>query len=609
MKRLNAKKIRTPVLIVGGGPSGMTAALCLAACGVASVIVEKRQTLARHPKAHEISARTIEILTALGISMKDMVRESSPHEDASRIIFCRTLGEELGRIDLGEKDIAAKYDMHTGAERPYLNLSQTELEKILRRKVLATKKIRLMTGVEWKSLRQNSEGVMSLAKNTATGVGMEIHSQYLLCCDGAGGQCRSQLGIAMQGPEKIQDFANAYFTDDLRGRLKTKAKLFFILKPDAAGTFIAHHADRRWVYHVPVMTPHEKIEDYTEDVFRERIARALGDDTFKANIESISSWRMTAQIATAFQSGRCFLVGDSAHRFPPTGGLGLNSGVADAHNLAWKIAALVKGEASVQLAATYETERKPVVTINCDESRHNFFKLYDVPRALGLNAALLPRIMALLSSPPLRWFGIKFRATALRYVYALADRRLKHRQQNPRIAARVRSVVNDQREHFDRIGLDLGYVYHDGAIVAGSEKAQFSGVADYRPSFFPGARLPVFGWWRGKAKYSSTETLRYDRFTLFVADAYAAVWKSAVAAARLSARLQVTILPETIFTAGLTKPTRDILAHGALLVRPDGHVAAQINGGSASRSQVLQQVFDQLGYTGRPALAARRLAS
>lgn len=609
MKRVNAKKIRTPVLIVGGGPSGMTAALCLAACGVASVILEKRQSLARHPKAHEISARTIEILTSLGISMRQMVKESSPHEDASRILFCRTLGEELGRIDLGAKEIAAKYAAHTHTERPYLNLSQTELEKILRQKVLATKQIRLLTDCDWRSLRQNAERVISVARDAATGMALEIHSQYLFCCDGAGGSCRSQLGIAMQGPDKIQDFANAYFTDDLRGRLKTKAKLFFILKPDAAGTFIAHHAGRRWVYHVPVMTPYEKIEDYTEEVFRERIARALGDDSFKGNIVSISSWRMTAQIATTFQSGRCFLVGDSAHRFPPTGGLGLNSGVADAHNLAWKIAALVKGEASVQLAATYETERKPVVTINCDESRHNFFKLYDVPRALGLNAALLPRIMALLSAVPLRWFGRKFRATALRYVYALADRRLKQRRQNPRIAARVRSVVNDQREHFDRIGLDLGYVYHDGAIVAAGEKAQFSGVADYRPSFLPGARLPVFGWQRGKANYSSTETLRYDRFTLFVAEADAVVWKSAVAAARLSARLQLTVLPETIFTAGLTKPTREIFEHGALLVRPDGHVAAQMNGGSVAHAQVLQQVFDQLGYTGRPALAARRLAS
>ena len=187
MKRLNAKKLRTPVLIVGGGPSGMTAALCLAACGVSSIILEKRPILARHPKAHEISARSIEILASLGISMPQMVKESSPNEDASRILFCRTLGEELGRIDLGAKDIAAKYAAHTHTERPYLNLSQTELEKILRQKILAIKQIRLLTGWDWRSLRQNADGVDSVAKETESGSALEIHSQYLLCCDGAAG--------------------------------------------------------------------------------------------------------------------------------------------------------------------------------------------------------------------------------------------------------------------------------------------------------------------------------------------------------------------------------------------------------------------------------------
>ena len=605
MKAGSVKRLQTPVLIVGGGPSGMTAALCLAACGVGSVIIEKRQTLARHPKAHEISARTIEILVSLGISMRQMIKESSPHEDASRILFCRTLGEELGRIDLGEKDIAAKYAAHTHTERPYLNLSQTELEKILRQKVLRSNQIRLFSGWKWRSLRQSPDGVASIAQNVASGAALEIHSQYLLCCDGAGGACRSQLGITMQGPEKIQDFANAYFTDDLRSRLKTKAKLFFVLKPDAAGTFIAHHAGRRWVYHVPVMTPHEKIEDYTEEVFRERIARALGDADFKPHIESVSSWRMTAQIATTFQNGRCFLVGDSAHRFPPTGGLGLNSGVGDAHNLAWKIAAIIRDGASESLAATYETERKPVVTLNCDESRRNFFKLYDIPRALGINPTLLPRAMALLSSVPLRWFGRKFRDAALRLLYALADRRLQRRWQNPRVAARLRTVIEGQHEHFDRIGLDLGYVYNDGAIVSAGERAQFSGVADYRPSFSPGARLPVFRWRSGKATQQSADVLRYDRFTIFAAAADASAWKAAVTAARLKPKLQVIALPDTIFTAGHSKATRNILSGGALLVRPDGHIAAQVE----ASAPALQQVFEQLGYNVKPALPARRLAS
>lgn len=616
MKAGSIKRLQTPVLIVGGGPSGMTAALCLAACGIASTVVEKRDSPARHPKAHEISARTIEILTSLGVSMKQMIAESSPHEDASRILFCRTLGEELGRIDLGAKPVAAKYAAHTATERPYLNLSQTELEKILRRKVLATKKIRLLSGVEWLSFRQNAEGVISLvrdARQRSTTVPegtapMQIHSQYLLACDGAGGRCRSALGIAMSGPEKIQDFANAYFTDDLRSRLKTPAKLFFIFKPDAAGTFIAHHAGRRWVYHVPVMTPHERLEDYTTEVFQERIAKALGDPGFKAHIESISSWRMTAQVAETFQSGRCFLVGDAAHRFPPTGGLGLNSGVADAHNLAWKIAAILNNEAAEDLATTYETERKSVVKINCDESRRNYFRLYEIPRALGLNAALMPRLMAVLNSAPLRWFGYRIQRAVLNFFYALADRRLARFWKNPRLAARTRSAIQDQHEHFDRIGLDLGYTYSAGAVVQDGEKAQFSAVADYRPSFAPGARLPVFYWKAARGKRVSTDVLRYDRFTLFVPETAAAAWSKAVRQTMPRTSVTVQPLPSAIVVGGVTTGWLD-MAGEALLVRPDGHVAVRLSAANVSCELALHRSFTQLGYRNRESLSERRLAS
>lgn len=593
----------------------MTAALCLAACGIASILVEKRDSLARHPKAHEISARTIEILTSLGVSMRQMIAESSPHEDASRILFCRTLGEELGRIDLGAKAVAAKYAAHTATERPYLNLSQTELEKILRRKVLATKKIRLLSGVEWLSLRQNAEGIISFVRDTkrqsATGgvaSQTEIHSRYLLCCDGAGGRCRSALGISMSGPEKIQDFANAYFTDDLRSRLKTPAKLFFIFKPDAAGTFIAHHAGRRWVYHVPVMTPHERLEDYTPAVFQERIAKALGDPGFKAHIESISSWRMTAQVAETFRDGRCFLVGDAAHRFPPTGGLGLNSGVADAHNLAWKIAAILNNEAAEDLATTYETERKIVVKMNCDESRRNYFRLYEIPRALGLNAALLPRLMAVLNSAPLRWLGRRVQNAVLNFFYTLADRRLARFWKNPRLAARTRSAIQDQHEHFDRIGLDLGYTYSAGAVVQDGGKAQFSSVADYRPSFAPGARLPVFYWVTSRGTRVSTDALRYDRFTLFVPETAAAAWSKAVRQTMPRTSATVQPLPSAIVVGGVTTEWRDA-AGEALLVRPDGHVAARLNAAACSCELALHRSFTQLGYLNTVPLPQRRLAS
>ena len=134
-------------------------------------------------------------------------------------------------------------------------------------------------------------------------------------------------------------------------------------------------------------------------------------------------------------------------------------------------------------------------------------------------------------------------------------------------------------------------------------------MTDYRPSFLPGARLPCFSWQRGKIKHNSADFVRYDRFTLFVADAELAGWKKAVANAGLRAKPGVIALPEMIFTAGHQRALREILKGGALLVRPDGHVAAQMGSGSVAGAQALQQVFDQLGFRSKPVLSVRRLAS
>ncbi|MEL6255071.1 MAG: FAD-dependent monooxygenase [Bacteroidota bacterium] len=509
------EQVSTDVLIIGGGPAGMLSAIYLDLFGISSIVLERRFEISQHPKAHELSARSIEILCQMGFSLDELQEEASSYRDASRVLFGHTINTELGEIDLWSGGNDEKYKEHLASAEPYLNLSQTELEKLMRKKLSNCKHSQLLIGHQWESREEDGTGVVSQILNRKDECRFSIKSKYLICADGANSRSRQFLGIKMIGDEKIDDFISVYFEHNLREHLRKSAKLFWIMHPAAPGTFIAHHIEKRWVYHFPIFPPYESIEDYPEEVLKQRILTALGDEDIPLEISSISLWRMTCQIADCFRMGRAFLVGDAAHRFPPTGGLGMNSGIGDVQNLCWKMAYVLKGLAGNELLATYEKERRPVIEQNSEESLRNYYKIWEVPDSMGLNPKAIKWQAILLNSFPLKFLPKKWINTLLAKVYESLSKKILSIPHKPPLHQKVKDSIKDQIEHFDRIGLDLGYVYEEGAIIPDADtNIPQQGVSEYVPSIEPGVRFPHYWITSGSEKISSHAWLSPTSFTL-----------------------------------------------------------------------------------------------
>ena len=239
--------LNTEVLIIGGGPTGMVAAIYLDLLGISSIVIERRAKISTHPKAHELSARSIEILMQLGISMEDLLAEAAPYEEASRIAFCHEINSVIGDIDLRADEHDQKYKKHLAASHPYLNISQTALEIILRKRLLDCNHSKFFGAHQWESMNEDEISIHSNVINLENDTSLKIKSQYLICADGAGSRSRKSLGIEMIGADKINDFLSVYFENDLSGYVNHHAKLYWIFHPDCPGTMIAHHISRRWV--------------------------------------------------------------------------------------------------------------------------------------------------------------------------------------------------------------------------------------------------------------------------------------------------------------------------------------------------------------------------
>jgi putative polyketide hydroxylase len=353
---------RTPVLIVGGSMVGLSAALFLARQGIKSLLVEQRAEISTHPRAQAASPRTMELMRALGLEGQVRAQETSNAQYGNIL-----QAESLSGKELGWFDGPFRHDPNNVSAIGWTLVGQDKLEPILRAEAEKLgADIRFAT--EFISHSQDADGVTAVIRDAATGEERLVRTDYLIAADGHRSAIRESLGITTHGQGVFGRQMNILFNADLSKHVGDRQFfLCFVSNPKVKGVLgQLGLQSTRWVL-APSLGADESHHSYDSARCLELIRAAVGDPDLDASLEDVTSWEITAQIADRFRTGRVFLVGDAAHLMPPTGGFGGNMGLQDAHNLAWKLALVLRGSADPALLDSYEPERIPVAEFTVDQ--------------------------------------------------------------------------------------------------------------------------------------------------------------------------------------------------------------------------------------------------
>ncbi|MFJ6759393.1 FAD-dependent monooxygenase [Streptomyces sp. NPDC091273] len=489
------------VLIVGGGPVGLTARALLERWGVRTLLVEKHPELSPFPRSRLVNTRSMEIFRQLGIAA-----------EITGNAFPREFGRIRFRDTLHDSDFATAAMVGVNApipESPVIGVatSQDRLEPTL----LAAADAPVRFGVELLDLAEGPESVVARLVDHQHGGGMRIRARYVLAADGANSTVRERLGIDTTGPGAMAAVTTVVFDADLNTWCADQpAGVYFT----AHGSFLPLYPEGGWAWLAP--TP----EDPDRADWADLVSRALGPGAaVRADVLRVQHWVMNAFVAERFGDGRILLAGDAAHALPIIGGLGMNTGISDVHNLCWKLAGVLRGWAGPGLLDTYATERQPVAHLTLRQAVANTHLMF---QAQSLRQQQLQTGEAAPARVELPWSG----------------------------------------RYFAQLGLVLGVTYRSAAVLTdGAPPPEPSDVGtDYVPTAEPGHRMPHL--WLGRDR--STLDAFGEWFTLLTPDPTR--WEQRTAAPW---PLRVETLADE--HAGLC----GISPGGALLIRPDGHVSAR----------------------------------
>lgn len=381
----------TDVFIVGAGPMGATAALALATYGVRVHAVTRYRWLSNSPRAHITNQRAMEVMRDLGIA-EELRRYGSSWDLMGDTLFTTSFaGEEIARIRTWGTGDERHGDYVAGSPEGMLDVPQPSLESVLVKNA-AERGANFSFNTEYLSHRQDGDGVTVRLRDRITDREYELRARYLIGAEGARSRIVEELGLPIEGRMGRANTAYVRFTADLSRYVAHRPSiLYWILTPDTSygeigmGLLRAVHPWNEWIAGWGY-DPAQGDPDLSEPVVAERIRTLVGDPGLELSITDTSTWQVNEAYATLYSRGRVFCGGDAVHRHPPSGGLGSNTCVQDAFNLAWKLAFVIRGDAEPALLDSYSLERAPVgkqIVLRANASRRDFAAFQQVVRVEG----------------------------------------------------------------------------------------------------------------------------------------------------------------------------------------------------------------------------------
>lgn len=536
----------TPVLIVGGGPVGLSMALALARQNVSSLIVERHPNTTNHPKARGANVRTMELFRQWG-NATELLKWEQP-KAARRIIWAESLrGKEITRISMDDADSSLYSPTQASL------VAQDHIEESLYNSLQQYKESEVHFLKECISFEEDDSGITARILDRTNNHEEWVRSQYLIAADGAHSRIRKQLGIEMNGPGNLAEFCNVYCKLDLSTWTKDRPFMGMLFTdPKITGRLIASvDGANRWIVGMRFSSAQTK-ESFTDDYCINEIRRVLDLPNLAVDIINKNFWIMAAQIANQYRKGRVFLVGDAAHRMPPAGGFGMNTGIQDAHNLAWKLAFVIKHNVSDKLLDTYRVERAPIAEQNIKWSNKNAKSYDDIIESVYSNDS-----------------------------------------------KKIQDNLQKQSGILNFTGLDLGFIYHSSAALAENEQTLSVSAAQYIPTTLPGSRAPHMQLIQDGQTISTLDLFENDLVLLVGANGQ--TWQQA--ANELAQSLLIPLKNYRVAMNGeLIDPESnwhtiyEISETGAVLVRPDGHVAWRCKEMGDDPKKVLEQVLSTIFY-------------